>query len=474
MAHVLVVDDQPAVRTFLERLLERGGHAVSAVGSAREARRISAERPWDVVLLDLVLPDARDLELLTDFRREQPGAALVVMTAHGEIDTAVRCLRAGADDFLSKPFQSSQLLLTIERLLEDRRRRRELTAQRLRHTGGQGVGGVVLSSHPAMQEIYETIRRLASSGDTTVLLEGESGVGKDVLARMIHASSPRAEAPLLDVNCAALPESLLESELFGHVRGAFTGADTAKPGLLVMASGGTLFLDEVGEMSPALQAKLLTVLERQVFRPVGGVEDVHVDLRLIAATNRDLRRMVAEGKFREDLYYRLQVVTLRVPPLRERPEDIEPLVTHFLAVYNTRFHKRVDGLTEAARKRLLAHPWPGNVRELRNVIERAVLLAAGDRLDVADLRLEAPQAAGAPAAASAGGGGDDLAERLRRAAAGEWNDGIDLPRLLEDLERRCIATALRRTGGNKTAAARLIGLNRDKLRYRLKEYELDA
>ncbi len=465
MPSVLVIDDQPAVTSFLATLLSGEGYAVTTAGTAHDGLAAAGREAPDAILLDLVLPDGNGLDLLRELRGSLPGTVVIVMTAHGEIDTAVRCMRAGATDFLPKPFHPQQLLLALERALAQHRQQRDLARLRLQQGSLPGAAGFVLSSAPAMQSVYETIRRLGDSDRTTVLIEGESGVGKDVLAHMIHAVSPRSDAPMLELNCAALPENLLESELFGHERGAFTDAHQAKPGLLELASGGTLFLDEIGEMALPLQAKLLSVMEKQTFRRVGGVRDVRVDVRLIAATNRDLRAMVAAGRFREDLYYRLQVVTLQVPPLRERPEDIEPLATHFLTIFNAQFNRAIAGFTAEGLELLRAHSWPGNVRELRNVLERAVLLSDVDRLGPAELRL-----GDGPSPRT----DDPLLLRLQRALAGEWSEGCDLEDLLVDLEIRLIREALARTGGNKSAAARLLGLNRDKLRYRLKEYRIDA
>jgi two-component system response regulator AtoC len=323
---------------------------------------------------------------------------------------------------------------------------------------------MVVSTAPAMQEIYETVRKVIVGEKTTILIEGESGVGKDVLARLIHASSPRRDGAFLEINCAALPEKLLESELFGHERGAFTDAVQQKPGLLELAHKGTLFLDEIGEMSLTLQVKLLQVLEKQTFRRVGGLQDISVDVRLISATNRDLSRMVAEGAFREDLYYRLKVIPLRIPPLRERPEDIQPLAEHFLRTYNLQFQKGITGFSEDAEAALAAYAWPGNIRELRNVLERAVLLAEGNVMTAAQLNL--PDAAQAPAPPLWG----DLAAAL----GGDLGEaGIPLPEMLARIEEHLVRHALAAADGNQSRAARLLGLNRDKLRYRMKQYGLN-
>ena len=307
------------------------------------------------------------------------------MSAHVEVEAAVTAMKAGAFDVIRKPFRLEQLTLAVERGLGATRDARELEALKRRDPGGDA--GMVMSVSPSMQEIYATVRKIARGEKTTILLEGESGVGKDVLARLIHASSNRSDRIFLDINCAALPEKLLESELFGHEQGAFTDAVQLKPGLLELAHGGSLFLDEIGEMSLTLQVKLLQVLEKQVFRRVGGVRDIRVDVRVISATNRDLAAMVRNGGFREDLYYRLKVVPLRIPPLRERPEDVLPLADHFLRDFALQFGKPAPALSDDACEALLSYAWPGNIRELRNVLERAVLLGEGETLDAAHLKL---------------------------------------------------------------------------------------
>ena len=457
-ARILIVDDQVPILQFLGRTMEEQGHDVTTATSLAEAReRVPAVGP-DLVLLDMLLPDGNGLDLLRELRREHPHMAVILMTAYGEIETAVEAVRAGAHDFITKPFNLEQLLLSVERVLGNTR-----TARRLytRHRQGQFfhvTPGFVMSAAPAMQAVYETVRKLAAGGGTTVLIDGESGVGKDVLANLIHSSSPRSDGAFLELNCGALPEKLLESELFGHEEGAFTGAVQAKPGRLELADRGTLFLDEIGEMSLPLQVKLLRVLEKQAFRRVGGVKDISVDVRVISATNRDLAAMVEEGAFREDLYYRLNVVPLRIPPLRERPEDVLPLAEHFLAVFNAQFTKQFKGFGESAREALEAYRWPGNVREVRNVVERAVLLADGELLERRHLALD-----GAPAPTDTHLG----------AAEAPWPaDGVDLEGMVADLEESLMRRAYREAGGNQSRAARMLGLNRDKFRSRFKKYGL--
>ncbi len=461
---LLVVDDQAQIRSFLREVLEGEGYAVETAGSGEEAAAQLTEMLPDLVLLDLRLPDTSGLEVLREIHGRFPSMCVIMMTAFGEIEVAVEAIKAGAYDFITKPFNLEQLLHAIKRGLETSRHARELFALRRGAASGFTVPGMVESRAPAMQEIYETVRKVIVGEKTTILIEGESGVGKDVLARLIHASSPRRDEAFLEINCAALPEKLLESELFGHEQGAFTDAVQQKPGLFELAHKGTLFLDEIGEMSLTLQVKLLQVLEKQTFRRVGGLQDISVDVRLISATNRDLSRMVAEGGFREDLYYRLKVIPLHIPPLRERPEDIQPLADHFLQTYTKQFQKSFTGFSDDARTAMAAYAWPGNIRELRNVLERAVLLADGNTLDAARLNLPDAQDAAPP----------PLWGDLASALGGELGeDGLPLSEMLARIEEHFVRHALDTAGGNQSRAARMLGLNRDKLRYRMKQYGLN-
>ncbi len=461
---LLVVDDQAQIRQFLREVLEGEDYAVETAGTGEEAASRLTEMLPDLVLLDLRLPDTSGLEVLREIHGRFPSMCVIMMTAFGEIETAVEAIKAGAYDFIPKPFNLEQLLHAIKRGLETSRHARELFALRRRGESQFEVPGMVMSTAPAMQEIYETVRKVIVGEKTTILIEGESGVGKDVMARLIHASSPRSAEAFLEINCAALPEKLLESELFGHEKGAFTDAVQQKPGLLELAHKGAVFLDEIGEMSLTLQVKLLQVLEKQSFRRVGGLQDISVDVRLISATNRDLSRMVAEGGFREDLYYRLKVIPLHIPPLRERPEDIPPLADHFLRTYSAQFQKGFTGFGDDARAAMAAYAWPGNIRELRNVLERAVLLADGNTLDAAQLNLpDAGETAPAP-----------LWGDLAAALGGQvGDDGLPLSEMLARIEEHFVRHALDNAGGTQSRAARMLGLNRDKLRYRMKQYGLN-
>jgi DNA-binding NtrC family response regulator len=461
-AQLLVVDDQASILQFLRQTLASEGHVVSTAADGETALAAVRELIPDLVLLDMILPDRHGLEVLREIRALFPRMCVIIMSAHIDLETAVDAMRAGAFDVIRKPFKVEQLSLAIQRGLEATRDAAELAALRRRGQGFARTPGMVMSEAPAMLEIYATVRKIAQGERTSVLIEGESGVGKDVLANLIHASSPRGGKAFLEINCAALPEKLLESELFGHEQGAFTDAGQLKQGLLELAHHGTVFLDEIGEMAPTLQVKLLRVLERQTFRRVGGLKDITVDVRIISATNRDLAAMVREGRFREDLYYRLKVVPLRVPSLRERPEDILPLADHFLRMYALQFHKRPTGLAPDAVGALLAYEWPGNIRELRNVIERAVLLGEGEAIDAAQLNLTEAKPAAAPP-------GEELTALL----GGPWPaEGLHLEETLARAEERCVRQALALAGGNQTRAAELLGMNRDKLRYRLKMYKI--
>jgi two-component system response regulator AtoC len=458
---ILVIDDQEAIRLFLASALTDRGYAVSQAATGAEAIAVAtAERP-DLVLLDLVLPDTNGMEVLARLREDQPHICVVILTSYGEVDAAVRAMRLHAFDFVTKPVNLDRLLKVIER---------GIATAMTRPRAGDSVAelfavlpGAVPSCDPAMTEVYTVVRKLAAQGRSTVLIEGESGVGKDILAQLIHASSPRRTHPFLEINCASLPESLLESELFGHERGAFTDAFSQKLGLLELANFGTLFLDEIGEMSLPIQVKLLRVLEKMSFRRVGGLQDIQVDVRILAATNRNLSQLVETGAFRQDLYFRLRVVRLQPPPLRERPLDILPLAQHFLAHFNREFGRQVTGFTAAAQEALTTHPWPGNIRELRNAVERAVLLGEGDELDVAALDVAPPSP-----------GDHDLVTRLSRVLREPLAPaGVSMDDLLADCEVRLIRKALEEAGGNRTQAARLLGLGRDRLRYRLKAHGME-
>jgi DNA-binding NtrC family response regulator len=447
-ATVLVVDDESLVRWSLSERLKQDGHRVVEAGTGREALERAAEGV-DVVLLDYKLPDSDGLTLLQKMKERDHDLPVILLTAHSSVELAVEAMKRGAYHYANKPFNLDEVALLIEKALETTRLRREVRALRANESAPYSVDRIVGAS-PAVTALKTLIAKVAVSPASTVLLTGESGTGKDLAAKVIHYNSDRAGRPFMNITCSALPEALLESELFGHERGAFTDARQQKMGLLETADGGTVFLDEIGEMVPALQAKLLRFLEERAFRRVGGAADIRVDVRVIAATNRDLEEAVREGKFREDLYYRLNVMTIELPPLRNRPQDIPVLASYFIDTFNTEFKKNVRGLSREARETLERYTWPGNVRELRNAVERAMLLAEAATLEASDFA--------------------SLAGRRQVAAGFELPaDGVDLDLLERDLVRQ----ALRRTGGNQTKAAALLGLNRDQIRYRIEKFGLE-
>jgi DNA-binding NtrC family response regulator len=459
---ILVVDDEEAIRLFLQATLEDQGYEVLTAGTGGEGLDLAKEKVPDLVLLDLMLPDMSGIQVLGGLKTALPHLCVVMITSYRETDTAVQAMKLDAFDYVNKPINLDRLLKVVARALESSKEAR----QRYRHQHQSdlfgGIDDVVPSQAPAMLKIYEIVRKIAGGESTTVLIEGESGAGKDVVANLIHRTSLRKSSPLLEINCAALPEQLLESELFGHVKGAFTGATDQKTGLLELADSGTLFLDEIGEMTLPVQVKLLRVLEKMTFRRVGGVEDISVDARIVAATNRNLESQVRDGSFREDLYFRLNVVNILVPPLRERVEDILPLVDYFLGQFNLRFNKSFSGVSEEAKVALLGYRWPGNIRELKNMLERSVLLGSGDLLELPDLQLQRqPEDAG------------QLAGRLQDVLGNPLPaGGIDLEALVNEFEESLVRKAFEATGGNQTEAAGLLGLNRDKFRYRLKQYRI--
>jgi len=404
-------------------------------------------------LLDLKLPDGSGMDLLADFLESDPDLVAMILTAHGDIATAVSAVKRGAYHFLEKPPKLDDLLVTLEKGLETRTLRRAVSGLR-RQAGWQFAGVEVVGRSSAMQRIVELVGKVAASEGTTVLVRGESGVGKEVVARAIHARSERRDYPFLEINCTALPETLLESELFGHERGAFTDARERKQGLLEFADRGTVLLDEIGDLPPGAQAKLLRFLETRIFKRVGGVRDISVDVRIIASTNRDLEAAVRDGSFRQDLFFRLNVVPIVIPPLRERPEDVDPLAQHFLHAMTVALRRPARRLARDAVAMLERYAWPGNARELRNVIERAVILEEAPEIRPEHL----------PDELKPGGRALDLAPGYQLPAG-----GIDL----DQLERDLIRQALHQARGNKTRAAELLGLTRDTLRYRVEKYALE-
>jgi len=455
MALILLVEDEKLLRWALEQQLVRAGHTVHAAPDlASASAHLEAHQP-EVVLLDLGLPDGHGLDFYETNRERLEGSVVIVMTALGQVQEAVRAMKLGALDFLTKPVDQAQLVALVERSLGVRSD--QLEVQAARQSRERSLAQSVVGSSAAFRSLLDTAEQVATSEVASILVQGESGSGKNVIARHIHALSPRRSKPILEVSCATIPENLLESELFGHEKGAFTDAKSAKRGVVELAAGGTVVLDEIGELRLDLQAKLLHFLEERRFRRVGGTREIAVDVRIVALTNRDLQQMVRDKLFRSDLYYRLAVFPLTVPPLAERREDILPLAEHFLAALQPKMGKRVDGFDREAENRLLAYAWPGNVRELRNVVERALVVERGERVTARSLVLDfAAPADLAPATAPAEG------EAALPA-------GI-VP--LEEMERELVVRAMHAAGDNQTRAAELLGVSRDQLRYRLKKFEL--
>jgi two-component system, NtrC family, response regulator AtoC len=441
---VLVVDDEEIVRESLSGWLRKDGHDAVAAADGRAALDALRGERWDVVLVDLKMPGMDGLQLLEEARREGAAAVFVMMTAYATVDTAVSAMKLGAYDYLVKPFDPEELSALVRRIASQRALAQENESLRRALKLEYGFHDLV-SKTGAMQRVFE-LARAAARSSSTILVLGESGSGKEVLARAIHAESPRAGAPFVAVSCAALTETLLESELFGHEKGAFTGAVARRKGKFELAQGGTLFLDEVGDVSPKLQLDLLRVLEERRFQRVGGTETLEADARVVAATNRDLQKAVAEGSFREDLFYRLNVIPITLPPLRERREDIPFLVQHFVERLAKELQRPLSGVSSEAMSALLSYGWPGNVRELRNVLERGAVVAHGNEIRLADLGLAIPEAG-------------------RAVPIGD-------PLSLEEVEKRHVAGVLRWAGGNVTQAARVLGIDRMTLYNKIKRYGL--
>ena len=447
MEHVvLVAEDDPRTRESLSRAVTQFGYRVVAAANGAEALALVQKECVDVVLTDLRMPGVDGMALLERVRAESPDAIVIILTAFGTVDRAVEAMKQGAYDFLTKPIHLDKLELVLQHALEARRLVRENRELKLRLRETSGLKQL-LGEATAMQRLKEAIQQVAAT-DATVLILGETGTGKELVAHAIHEGGPRADRPFVKVSCAALPEGLLESELFGHERGAFTGACEQRKGRFELAHGGTLFLDEVGDMSPQTQAKLLRVLQEQEFERVGGTKTIRVDVRLIAATNRDLEGLAAEGAFREDLYYRLKVVPIRVPALRERPEDVPVLVAHFLRASAERWRKPVAEVTGEALALLCRYAWPGNVRELQHVVESILVFSRGDPIAEGDL----------PPAVRGEDQGDS-GDRAPRAT-------------LRELERQAVARTLLATGGNRRKAAAILGIGLKTLYRKIQEFGL--
>ena len=481
---ILVVDDEKLIRWTVRQLLEAEGYRIREAASVADAASRVAEGV-DLVLLDVHLPDGNGLDLLKQLHADDPELLVIMLTGESHVDLVVRAMKDGAFHYLTKPVNNDELVLLVRNALETTRLRRELRAALSGPSEPTGTGlDLLVGRSPAVTRCKELLAKVATSPASTVLITGETGTGKDLAARVIHQVSDRAKAPFMHITCTALAETLFESELFGHERGAFTDARAQRRGLIEQANGGTLFLDEIGELTPALQAKLLRFLEDKTLRRVGGSADISVDVRVVAATNRDLQEMVESGSFREDLFFRLQVLPLELPPLRDRKGDVPLLAQHFVDHFCRAFHKTVRRIAPTTVDALEAHHWPGNVRELRNAIERAVLLSPdGGELSPDDLLLPRSLAArgeklGKPdtssvAASSTSTAASSTSESTADTAAGSGEfrlpeGGVEL----EHVERELVRQALERTNGNQTRAAALLGLNRDQIRYRIQKFDL--
>jgi two-component system response regulator PilR (NtrC family) len=451
-SRVLVCDDEAGLREMLGVLLRRSGYAVDLVGAVDPAlARLRDDPSYDAVITDLALPDGSGMDVLRAARDRDDSTQVVMITAYGTTEQAVSAMRLGAYDYIQKPFRNHEILALLEKALE----KRDVIGENriLRETvRGKEHAAKVVGRSPAMVQILDLVRRVASA-KASVLITGESGTGKEVIARTLHEEAERHDRPFVVVNCGAIPETLMESELFGHEKGAFTGASAKKDGLFKAADGGTLFLDEIGELPAALQVKLLRALQERLIRPVGAQREIEIDVRVLAATNRDLEADVQKGTFRQDLFYRLNVIRIHVPPLRDRPEDVPLLAEHFLRKHAALSGKRLSFAPEALRW-ILGQPFPGNVRELENVVERAVTLTLGPRIVLEDL--PGPSRASVPTPP----------------AEVAITDGFDIDAWLGEQEKRLLLRALDRTGGNQTAAAKVLGTTFRSLRYRLRKFGL--
>ena len=461
---ILVADDEPNLRRVLSAQLHRDGYEVIAVEDGQAALDALEAHHVDVVITDLRMPRVDGMELLKRVTASNPDVPVIMITAHGTVDTAVEALKHGAFDYITKPFEQSELRNVVSKAT----RTRELSQHDVGTEPTEPGRYRLIGQSARMTEVYQVIEKVADT-PSTVLITGESGTGKELIARALHENSSRNGKPFIRVNCAAIPRDLIESELFGYEKGAFTGAVTSKPGRFELAHDGTLFLDEIGEIPVNMQVKLLRAIQEQEFERVGGIKTIEVDVRLVAATNRDLQEEIRQGRFREDLYYRLNVVQVRLPPLRERTSDIPLLVEHFLRHFRAKLKKDVRGVADGAMERLLSHPWPGNIRELENVIERCLLFCDGERIDVGDLPPElrapgsvAPSIERAPSAEEAVEAAErpppGLKEAVREATS--------------RLERELIVRALKQTGGNVTHTARLLKISRKSLQTKMKELGL--
>jgi two-component system response regulator AtoC len=447
---IFILDDENLIRWSLKNKLSKAGYETMEAASLGEAHSALKSREPDLIILDQNLPDGTGVGFLEELRGGGSQVPVVMLTAVDRSNIAVQAMKLGASDYITKPINFDELLIVIEKALEARR-----MMDRLNHLEHEREGQMeMVGDSPAMSRVHEFIRQVARSKSTTILITGESGTGKEIVARAIHAASDRLDRPLMTVNCNALTETLVESELFGHEKGSFTDAKNLKKGIFELADTGTIFLDEIGDITSKMQVKLLRVLEQKTFQRVGGYSDITVDIRIIAATNRSLEELISEGKFRTDLYYRLNVAQIVMPPLRERGDDIMKISEYFIGMFNAKFHKSFSGITDEVRAQFMTYPWPGNVRELRNVLERAVLLHDGDTLRPDHIELTWPK------------------QETSNAAPGAATPMSDLS--LSDMEKQALVNALEKSGFNQSQAAKMLKITRDTLRYRLKKYGLNS
>ena len=451
-ARILVVDDEYLIRWTLQQNLEKEGYEVFLAETGEEGLDKVKEEAPDIVLLDIKLPGMDGYEVLEEILKIDPGIVPIMITAYEDVEGVVRAMKLGAFDYITKPFDFSKVLISIQKSLETSKLKREVTRLRAEKRIWVGFQDIVVVSKE-MARVFETAEKIAQSDTSTVLIQGETGTGKELIAHAIHDRSKRKNMPFITVNCAGFPENLLENELCGHEKGAFTDAKEVKKGLLEMAEGGTLFLDEIGDMGLSLQAKLLRLVEQKTFRRMGGVKDIQANVRIVTATNKDLLKQKEEGKFREDLFYRINVASLKIPPLRERTDDILPLTKYFIHKYNEDFHKNIQKISKGVEEFFLDYRWPGNVRELRNVIERTMLLEEEEEaLLMEHLPIEI------------------LGQASRE---GVMIEGISIPPegiSLEKVEEALVRQALKMTNGNQTKAAKLLDISRDALRYRMQKF----
>ncbi len=465
---ILVVDDEHLIRWSLGKMLEDAGYRVATAATGAEAESQYRQFRPHLILLDLCLPDSNGMDLLQEMKKKDEDLVVIIITAHSHADSAVRALKYGAEDYIGKPFDLEAVLHAIEKALEKQRLKDENAYYR-RVLRRKFENDNLIGSCPKMIEVFKMIKMTAEADDKTVLIMGASGTGKELVARGIHMHSPRSDKPFIEVNCAAIPETLLENELFGHERGAYTDASRRQKGIFELAAGGTVFLDEIGDMPFGMQAKVLKVIENKRYRRLGGEEDIIADARIIAATNQDLPELVKQGKFRADLFYRLNVMTIQLPTLKERKLDIMPLVQYFIERFNDEYGRNVEGVADETAQYLLSYDWPGNVRELRNTIERAMMLEDGKLLGPEHLSCEILLGREEEQGAEAGEPRDeDLEDCFSMAQFQLPKEGISL----EEVEKQLIKMALQRWEGNQTRAAQCLRMSRDTLRYRMKKYGL--